>query len=100
MHEYIVGILCTIYIAYIYAMCYILYGKAGGSMGDKYTEAQKKATIKYLKEKTDSIQIRAPKGTKEAWKTAAEEQKLSLNQFIVQTMDKTIENTKKSNKKY
>ena len=34
-------------------------------MGDKYTEAQKKASIKYLKEKTDSIQIRVTKGTKE-----------------------------------
>ena len=36
-------------------------------MGEKYTEAQKNASIKYLKEKTDSIQIRTPKGTKDRW---------------------------------
>ena len=35
-------------------------------MGDKYTDAQKKATMKYLKEKTDSIQIRTPKGALES----------------------------------
>ena len=59
-------------------------------MGDKYTEAQKKASIKYLKEKTDSIQIRAAKGTKERWKAAAEACEKSLNQFIVDTMEAEI----------
>lgn len=49
-------------------------------MGDKYTDAQKKATMKYLKEKTDSIQIRTPKGTKERWKASANLQGKSLNQ--------------------
>lgn len=59
-------------------------------MGDKYTEAQKKASIKYLKERTDSIQIRTQKGTKERWKTAAEERGKSLNQFIVDTVETEI----------
>ncbi len=59
-------------------------------MGDKYTEAQKNASIKYLKEKTDSIQIRTPKGTKERWKTAAAAHGKSLNQFIVDTMNSEI----------
>ena len=59
-------------------------------MGDKYTEAQKKASIKYLKEKTDSIQIRAQKGTKERWKTAATNHGKSLNQFIVDTIEAEI----------
>ena len=40
-------------------------------MGSKYTDAQKNASIKYLDEKTDSIQIRTPKGTKERWREAA-----------------------------
>ena len=40
-------------------------------MGAKYTEAQKAASQKYLGEKTDSIQIRTPKGTKERWREAA-----------------------------
>lgn len=60
-------------------------------MGDKYTEAQKKASIKYLKEKTDSIQIRAQKGTKERWKDAAAAHGKSLNQFIVDTVETEIQ---------
>lgn len=59
-------------------------------MGEKYTDAQKKASIKYLKEKTDSIQIRTPKGTKDRWKTAAAYRGKSLNQFIVDTMEDRI----------
>lgn len=60
-------------------------------MGDKYTEAQKKASMKYLKDKTDSIQIRVPKGTKDRWKTAAEAHGKSLNQMIVDTMEAAIQ---------
>ena len=59
-------------------------------MGDKYTDAQKKASIKYLKEKTDSIQIRTQKGTKERWRAAATDRGKSLNQFIVDTMEDEI----------
>ena len=60
-------------------------------MGDKYTTAQKNASMKYLKEKTDSIQIRTPKGTKERWRNASASRGKSLNQFIVDTMNKEIE---------
>lgn len=59
-------------------------------MGEKYTEAQKKATLKYLKEKTDSIQIRTPKGTKARWRSAAAEQNISLNQLIVTAVEEKI----------
>ena len=62
-------------------------------MGDKYTEAQKKASMKYLKEKTDSIQIRATKGTKERWKAAAEARGKSLNQMIIETIEAEIQKT-------
>lgn len=62
-------------------------------MGDKYTEAQKKASMKYLKEKTDSIQIRAPKGTKDRWKAAAESRGKSLNQLIIDTVEAEIQKT-------
>lgn len=63
-------------------------------MGEKYTDAQKKATIKYLKDKTDSIQIRTPKGTKERWKEEAEKRNKSLNQLIVDAVEKEIETSK------
>ena len=59
-------------------------------MGNKYTEAQKAASIKYLRDKTDSIQIRTPKGTKDIWKAAAEEQGISLQQFIIQAVEAAI----------
>lgn len=59
-------------------------------MGEKYTDAQKKASIKYLKEKTDSIQIRTQKGMKERWKDAAALRGKSLNQFIVDTIESEI----------
>lgn len=51
-------------------------------MGAQYTDSQKKATIKYLKDKTDSIQIRVPKGKKEKARKFAESNGESLNAFI------------------
>ena len=59
-------------------------------MGSKYTEAQKAASIKYLKEKTDSIQIRTPKGTKDVWRAAAEAEGKSLQQFIIDAVEATL----------
>lgn len=59
-------------------------------MGDKYTDAQKKASIKYLKEKTDSIQIRTAKGTKDRWRAAANDRGKSLNQFISDAVENEI----------
>lgn len=59
-------------------------------MGDKYTEAQKRASIKYLAEKTESIQIRVPKGQKEIWRNAAADRGQSLNQLIIQLMEREL----------
>lgn len=59
-------------------------------MGATYNEAQKKATMKYLKEKTDDIRIRVPKGMKDRWKEYAESQGKSLNQFIIDVMEEKI----------
>lgn len=59
-------------------------------MGSKYTEAQKAASLKYLKEKTDSIQIRTPKGTKDDWKAAAQVEGKSLQQFIIDAVEAAL----------
>lgn len=59
-------------------------------MSGKYTEAQKKATIKYLEEKTDAIRIRVPKGTKDRWKGAAQTAGESLNSYIVGAVEDRI----------
>lgn len=61
-------------------------------MGSKYTEAQKAASIKYLKEKTDDVRIRTPKGTKDRWRAAAEVEGLSLQQFIINAVEAAISN--------
>lgn len=62
-------------------------------MGSTYNEAQKKASIKYLSEKTDNLQIRVPKGKKAEYKAQAEAHGMSLNAYIIKLMeaDKTKE---------
>lgn len=56
-------------------------------MGSKYTDAQKKASIKYIQEKTDDIRVRTPKGTKERWKQAADARGMSLTRFVIEAVE-------------
>lgn len=56
-------------------------------MGKTYNQAQKSATLKYLIEKTESIQIRVPKGKKDEYKEQAKKHDLSLNAYIVHLLD-------------
>ncbi|MFR7722421.1 MAG: Arc family DNA-binding protein [Clostridia bacterium] len=63
-------------------------------MGATYNDAQKRASLKYLAEKTDNIQIRVPKGTKEEWKAYAESKGISLNALIIQLMQEKINTDK------
>ncbi len=58
-----------------------------------YTEAQKKASIKYMSEKTDDIRLRVPKGLKDKYRTEAEKRGISMTQFIVNCVEKEIKNT-------
>lgn len=64
-------------------------------MGSQYTDAQKKASIKYIQEKTDDIRIRTPKGTKDKWKQAADAKNISLTQFVVDAVENAINAEKK-----
>lgn len=59
-------------------------------MGSKYTEAQKNASIKYLRENTDDIRIRVPKGKKEEYKQLAENNGMSLNALIIELLEQKI----------
>ena len=61
-----------------------------------YTDAQKKASIKYMSEKTDDIRLRVPKGSKNKYKSEAEKRGVSMTQFIVGCVEKEIN----SNYKY
>ena len=57
-----------------------------------YTEAQKKASMKYMAEKTDDIRLRVPKGLKEKYKGEAEKRGMSMTQFIIECVEKEIKN--------
>lgn len=57
-----------------------------------YTEAQKRASMKYISEKTDDIRLRVKAGLKDKYKAEAEKRGLSMTQFIVNCVEKEIEN--------
>ncbi len=84
MHKYIALYLSILYIA-LYN--HILYNYNGGDlMGNKYTEAQKKATLKYQAD-TVSIQIRVKPEQREKYKALALSKGLSLTQLIVKLLE-------------
>ncbi len=56
-----------------------------------YTEAQKKATAKYMKNALDDIKVRVPKGKREVYKAFAESQGMSLNAYIISLIEKDME---------
>lgn len=55
-------------------------------MGKDYTEAQKRATTKYLQDKTDLIRLRVPKGKKDEYMALAEKEGKSLTAYIIDTL--------------
>ena len=57
-------------------------------MGRQYTAAQNKATQKYIKCNYDEIRIRVKKGKKEEYRQKAEVLGKSLNQFIIDRIEK------------
>ena len=60
-------------------------------MAEKYTEAQKKATYKYMQSQ-DRIEIKLPKGSKEKIKTHADQMGESVTGFISRAINETIAN--------
>lgn len=60
-------------------------------MGNKYTEAQAKATRKYLA-KTVSIQIRVTEEQRDKYKAAASNKGMSLSQYIISLLNKEVDN--------
>ena len=56
-------------------------------MGAQYTQAQAKAAKKYI-EGLDEIKLRVPNGKKAEYKQRAEAEGKSLNQFIIDCIEK------------
>ncbi|OQB13754.1 MAG: hypothetical protein BWY15_01603 [Firmicutes bacterium ADurb.Bin193] len=59
-----------------------------------YSEAQKRATAKYMKNNLDELKIRMPKGKKEEIRAFAEGKGKSLNSFVNEAIDDKIERDK------
>lgn len=57
----------------------------------EYSQAQNKATQKYIKNNYDSVMIRMPKGKKEQIKAHAETKGESLNGFVNRAIDEAME---------
>ena len=66
----------------------VQWRKGGDIMA--YSEAQKKATLKYRDKAYDRFEIIAPKGTKEIWKAFAAKQGKSLNAYISELVESDI----------
>lgn len=56
------------------------------------SEAQKRATKNYEKEKIDKVTLRLEKGKKEIYRNEAEKRNISLNAFIVEAIEEKIKN--------
>lgn len=57
----------------------------------KYSQAQNKATQKYIKNNYDSVMVRMPKGKKELIKEYAESKDKSVNSFINESIDRAMQ---------
>lgn len=53
----------------------------------KTSEAQKRATKNYEKEKIDKVTLRLEKGKKEIYQSEAKKRNISLNAFIVEALE-------------
>lgn len=52
-----------------------------------YSEAQKRATLKYRSKAYDRFEVQAPKGQKEIYRSQADAHGLSLNAYIIQLLE-------------
>ena len=61
-------------------------------MGGKYyTEAQKRATMKYLASKTELFQVRMPKGSKAKYQALAKRRGKSLTAVIIELLERELQ---------
>ena len=60
-------------------------------MTRKYSEAQNRATQKYIKSAYDTITVRVPKGMREKYNSHAERKNTSLTKLIVELINKDME---------
>ena len=64
------------------------------TMPRKYSEAQNKATQKYIKAAYDTITVRVPKGMRDKYNAHAESKGISLSKLIIDMLNKDLEDAK------
>lgn len=64
-----------------------IYDKEVNFMGSIYTDAQKKASAKYLKEKRDKLTLNLPLGSKQRFKEYAESKGKTLTRLIIELIE-------------
>lgn len=65
--------------------------KGDRTVGEKYTEAQKRATLKWQNENTDLIRIRVPKGKKAEYQALADRSGAkSLTAYITSVLEEKL----------
>ena len=60
----------------------------------RYSQAQNKATQKYIKNNLEEIRFRVRKGEKDKYKSAADSEGVSLSKFFITAADEKIERDK------
>ena len=60
-------------------------------MTRKYSEAQNKATQKYIKKAYDTLTVRVPKGMRDVYNAHAESKGTSLNKLVIDLLNKDME---------
>lgn len=56
-----------------------------------YSEAQKRATLKYKAKTYEQVSLQLKKGKKEIYKAQAEKRGMSLNAYIISLIEKDME---------
>lgn len=63
-----------------------------------YSESAKKATIKYMREKRENLNVNLPLGAKDRYKAHAEKRGKSLTALIVDLLERDIKEYNAENK--
>lgn len=57
-----------------------------------YDETAKKASMKYMKEKRENLNLNMPKGKKDEYRAQAERHGMSLNAYIIHLLEQDKDN--------
>lgn len=60
-------------------------------MGNKYTDAQKRAAEKYKATRREQLNLDVPKGIKEKYKAYAQSKGISLTKLIMELIEKDMQ---------